>query len=148
MEAGKEFTENAKELILPNDYDDPDEILPESPCRMTRYDAFQMFKHAIACYTACVSESANKINKLTLLNCTWAIKHPEKLEEKHRLRYIKEEECELAEFTQFKQLMEPVKALFANKGVDFDIVFCKWDDFISLMDKSKVELDYLSRYEL
>lgn len=147
-ESGKVFTEIAKALILPNDYDDPDEVLPESPCRMTRYDAFQMFKHAVACYTACVLESPYKINKLTLLNCAWTICNPNKLEDKHCIRYAKEEACELAEFAQFKQIMEPVKSIFANNGIEFDIVFCNWKDFISLMDKDADELRYLCRYEI
>lgn len=148
VNAGKVFVTIAKELILPNDYDDPDEIKPESPCRMTRYDAFQMFKHAVACYTACVSEEARKIKKLTLVNCAWTLSTPEVLEPKHKERYLREEECELAEFEQFKEIMAPVKSLFAAMDVDFDICFYNFNDFLALLDKTSDELEYLRRYTL
>jgi len=147
-DVGKVFADIAKELILQNDYTDPDAIQEEYPCRMTRYDAFQMFKHTVACYSACVSEETRKIKKLTLVNCAWTLSIPEVLEQKHCERYLREEECERREFEDFKHIMQPVKKLFADIGVDFDICFYSFNDFLLLMEKDNDELNYLRRYTL
>lgn len=147
-EAGKVFVAIAKELALQNDYDDPDVIPEESPCRMTRYDAFQMFKHTVACYSACASAEPRTIKKLTLVNCAWTLSIPEALEHKHCERYQREEECEHREFKEFKQVMQPVKKLFADIGVDFDICFYSFNDFLSLLEKDTDELNYLRRYTM
>ena len=146
--AGKVFTAIANELILQNDYDDSDVIREEAPCRMTRYDAFQMFKHTVACYSACAFEEVRKIKKLTLVNCVWTLSIPEVLEQKHCERYLQEEACEHREFEDFKQIMQPVKKLFADIGVDFDICFYSFSDFLALMEKDADELNYLRRYTL
>lgn len=140
------FIPIAKELILYNDYEDPNDVKEEYPCRMTRYDAFQMFKHALACYSACLGEESRKIKKMTLVNCIWTLPVPERLSSEHYDRYIKEEDCEHTEFKEFKELMKPVKSLFAESGVDFDIEFYTFKDFLSLLDKTESELNYLKRY--
>ena len=140
------FIPIAKELILYNDYEDSDVVKEEYPCRMTRYDAFQMFKHTVACYSASLGEESRKIKKLTLVNCVWTLPVPERLSSKNYDRYIKEESCEHAEFNEFARLMQPVKSLFADWGVDFDIQFYTFKSFLSLLDKTKSELDYLKRY--
>ena len=145
-EAGEVFVAIAKELILKNDYDDADILQSEYPCRMTRYDAFQMFKHTVACYSACAYKEQRKIEKLTLVNCAWTLSDPQRLEPKYRERYLREEECELYEFDDFKQIMQPAKTLFADLGVDFDIQFYALNDFLALLDKDAEELDYLRRY--
>ena len=147
-EVGKVFVAIAKELILQNDYDAPDVIREEYSCRMTRYDAFQMFKHTVACYTACASEEPREIKRLTLVNCAWTISIPEVLEQKHCERYLREEECEYREFEDFKHIMQPVKKLFADIGVDFDICFYSFNDFLALLEKDRDELNYLRRYTL
>lgn len=115
---------------------------------MTRYDAFQMFKHIVACYSACTSEESRKIKKLTLVNCAWTLSIPEVLEQKYCERYLHEEACEYREFEEFKHSMQPVKKLFADIGVDFDICFYSVNDFLALMEKNEDELNYLRRYTL
>jgi len=133
-------------LILYNDYEEPEDFKEEYPCRMTRYDAFQMFKHTVACYSACLGEESRKIKKLTLVNCVWTLPVPERLSSKNYDRYIKEESCEHAEFNEFVRLMQPVKSLFADLDVDFDIKFYTFKDFLALLDKTESELNYLKRY--
>lgn len=138
------FVPIAKKLIQYNDCD-ADE-LNEYPCRFSRYDAFQMFKHALACYSACMGEEPRKIKKLTLVNCVWTLPVPDRLSSKCRDRYIKDESCEHAEFTEFIHFMQPAKKLFADICVDFDIKFYAFKDFLSLFEKSADELNYLRRY--
>jgi len=145
-EAGKVFTAVAKELILHNDYDDPEVEQIGYPCICTRYDAFQMFKHAVACYTACVKEEEREIRKLTLVNCAWMLTRKDLLEPDLRERYDREEQAELDEFDQFRKIMEPVKELFAAKGIQFEIWFYPFAEFLQMFDKTAEELYYLSRY--
>ena len=147
-DVGKVFVAIAKELILQSDYSDPDVIQDEYPCRMTRYDAFQMFKHIVACESACSSEESRKIKKLTVVNCAWTLAIPEVLEQKYCERYLHEEACEYREFEEFKHIMQPVKKLFADIGVDFDICFYSVNDFLALMEKNEDELNYLRRYTI
>ena len=144
-EAGRVFVDIAKELILETDYENPDEV-EAACCRMTRYDAFQMFKHTVACYSACAFQEKRKIKKLTLVNCAWTLSKPELLEEKYRERYLREEECERYEFEEFKKSMAPVKKLFADIGVDFDICFYSVQELLSLLEKDTEERNYLRRY--
>lgn len=131
--SSKIFVDIANKLLLQN---------------ITKYDAFQMFKHTVACYTACASKKTEKISKLTLVNCVWTLSTPEKLEPKYRNRYIEEEKCELKEFEVFRQIMRPVIKLFEDIGVDFDIRFYTFNEFLSLLDKSNDEKQYLRRYTL
>ena len=145
-EAGNVFVEVAKDLVLYNDYEDPETKKETYPGRLPRYDAFQMFKHAVACYTACVKEEPRAIKKLTLVNCVWTFQNPEQLSLKYQERYLKEEEAEREEFEQFKSEMEPVKTLFATKGIEFDIKFYTFKEFLKLFTKTEEELKYLVRY--
>ncbi|MBQ3054175.1 MAG: hypothetical protein IJC89_04645 [Clostridia bacterium] len=140
------FIPIAKELILYNDYDDPDDVKEEYPCRMTRYDAFQMFKHTVACYSACAGEESRSIKKLTLINCVWTLPVPDRLSPNAYARYIREENCEHTEFNEFMNVMQPVKTLFSDLNVDFDIKFYTFNDFLSLLKKTDNELNYLKRY--
>lgn len=142
-EAGKAFVQVANELIE-NGANIAE--LEKFPCKMTRYDAFQMFKHAVACYTACAGEEAREIKKLTLVNCVWTLPMPKKHSSVDSDRYISEESCEHTEFDEFVRLMQPVKSLFAGLKVDFDIQFYAFKDFLSLLDKTESELNYLKRY--
>lgn len=146
--AGKVFTEVAKELILHNDYEDPETEKNEYPSVTSRYDAFQMFKHTVACYTAIVQEEPREIEKLTLVNCAWTLSDPNQLEQKLKERYIREEWAELEEFDQFRKVMGPVKELFRSKGVQFEICFYTFAEFLRLFDKTQDELNYLRRYTL
>ena len=146
--AGQIFASIAQKLIKDAKNYNPDINHQEYPCPMTRYDTFQMFKHAVACYTACTLEDTRKITKLTLVNCVWTLSNPILLEEKHREKYLKGERCEIEEFDDFRQQMQPAISLFSSKGVDFDICFCRFNDFLELMEKSVEELNYLRRYTL
>lgn len=140
-EAGEVFAAAAKKLI---DYEKPRK-LSMYPGRFIRYDAFQMFKHAAACYNACFFEEERKIKKLTLLNCVWNVP-ADVLGEKYYSRYVRHKQCELGEFNEFCDIMNPVKELFRDKGVDFNIEFCWLNDFIATLEKSQDELEYLKRY--
>lgn len=120
----------------------------EYPCRMKNYDAFQMFKHTAACYNACMHEEPGRIKKLTLVNCVWTLPDVSLLSEEYREKYIAAEKAERDEFEQFKKTMEEegVKKLFLDKGVDFDICFYTFSEFLGLFNKTENELDYLKRY--
>ena len=145
-EAGKVFVQIARELILWNDYDAQEKVCENYPCRMARYDAFQMFKHTIALYNACSKNEQRKIRKLTLVNCVWTLPDPNTLSKAHRDRYRFEEKCERYEFDEFRGAMRPVKKLFTDVGVDFEIEFYTFGEFLSLIKKSEEEQRYLRRY--
>lgn len=145
-EAGRVFTAVARELLRPEDQNAA--AADSFPCRMLRYDAFQMFKHAVACYTACLSEEKRKIRKLTLVNCIWTLPVPEVLEYRHCQRYRQDEACERREFEDFRQVMQPVVKLFGDSGVDFEICLYSFGEFLALMKKKPDEVAYLRRYTL
>lgn len=145
-EAGDVFVEIAEELILHNDYEDPDVKKTDYPGRFLRYDAFQMFKHAVACYTACVKEEPREIKKLTLINCIWTLNDVHRLPEDSQKRYHREENEEIEDFEQFKKIMAPIKGLYAARGIDFDIYFYTFADFLALFNKTQEEMNYLERY--
>lgn len=147
-EAGKVFSSVAKALILHNDYEDPEAEKLEYPAMTSRYDAFQMFKHAVACYTAIAKEESREIKKLTLVNCAWMITNADLLDTELKERYIREKKEELYGFGQFKEIMEPVKSLFSKKNVQFDMKFYSYAEFLGLFDKTDEELSYLRRYTL
>ena len=147
-EAGRVFSAIAKELILYNDYEDPEMEKAEYPGICSRYDAFQMFKHTAACYTACMKEEPRKIRKLTLVNCAWTITRKDLLEAELQKRYNDEEDIELHEFDRFIKIMEPVKELFASRGVQFEIWFYPFAEFLQIFDKMDEERYYLRRYTL
>lgn len=147
-EAGKTFVEIAEELILWNDYDAGEETCDVYPCRMTRYDAFQMFKHTIALYNACSQSEHEKIRKLTLANCVWMLPDPRALSTKHCQRYQDEETAEHKEFQIFKEIMNPANRLFSDIDVDFGIEFYTFNEFLSMLKKEAAELAYLKRYTL
>lgn len=146
-DAGEVFVSVAESLIANSDYDE--DILKsqnEYAPFTSRYDSFQMFKHTVACYTACVEEEKRKIKKLTLLNCVWDGLDDSVVSDKSRDRYNLANRTEQAEFGQFRDCMEPVKKLFAEIGVEFNVVYYSVDDFIAIMEKTDDELKYLNRY--
>lgn len=145
-ESGKVFVQTARDLILWNDYDVQEENPENYPCRMARYDAFQMFKHTIALYNACSQIEQRKIRKLTLANCVWALPEPNVLSTEYKERYRFEEKCERYEFDEFREAMQPVKKLFADAGVDFEIEFYTFGEFLSQLKKNEEERRYLRRY--
>lgn len=127
-EDGEKFVEVARKLI------DADK-----KGLFNRYDAFQMFKHAVACYNACCSGKITGIKKLTLLNCVWTL--PDKYQEKN--------DKEKAEFEVFYNIVnKDIAELFAgfNPKIKFAIEFVTVKDFISRLEKTPKELNYLKRY--
>jgi len=137
---------NGGEHILNIELTADAEELKEYTSRFHHYDAFQMFKHTVACYTACMVEEPRPIKKLTLVNCIWTLPNSDLLDEKFRERYICDERAEVEEFKQFKTAMAPIKQLFADEGIDFNICFYTFTDFLQLFKKTPAELDYLRRY--
>lgn len=141
--AGKVFVDVAKQLIV-------------QQCHNSKgysgiseqYDALQMYKHAVACYTACVSEEPRKIRKLTLVNCVWELPCYDKLTPDQRIAYLSKAECEIDEFKRFKKVMDPINKVFSKIGVDFNICFYSFKDFLDLFNKTPEELEYLKRYTM
>ncbi len=117
---------------------------------MKRYDAFQMFKHTIACYNAAISLSEEKriFNKLTLVNCVWTPCEEKIAGKEVSKKYLERKLEEHKEFEQFKEIMEDVKPLFADVNVDFEICFYTVDEFLNMLKKNPEELDALHRYIL
>lgn len=143
LEFGKTMAALAKELIRADTRDVPMEAYP---CGMGRYDAFQMFKHVSACYTACMNKEHGEIKKITLVNCAWTLQDSSALSPKFRGRYLGEEKQEREEFCEFRHIMEPVKHHFADIGIDFDIRFYSFADLLAMVSKTPAELAYLERY--
>lgn len=140
---GKIMAALAKELIKD---DSRGMNLKAYPCRMERYDAFQMFKHVSACYTACLDDNPGRIEKLTLVNCAWTLQHPSALSPESLKEYLCNEKQEKDEFDMFSKIMEPVKTHFTDIGVNFDIRFYTFSDFLAILKKTPEELAYLERY--
>jgi len=112
-----------------------------------RYDVFQMFKHALACYNACRFVEKRDIKKLTLVNCVWTLDETDKLSKSALYNYKKKEKEEREEFDEFEGKIEPIKALFKKVGVDeFNVRFCEFSDFVRIFNKTDDELNYLKRY--
>lgn len=142
---GKAMVPLAYELMK---YEYPLPVREDYPCGMEHYDAFQMFKHVCACYNACKTKNPGEIRKLTLVNCVWTLSDPTILSEKSYNKYMSALEMEYMEFNKFKRTMTSIKECFSDINVDFDICFCTFNDFLSMMSKSTEELNYLRRYTL
>lgn len=117
-------------------------------CRLEKYDAFQMFRHTVACYRACFDKTKEerKIDKLTLVNCIWTFPESAKIDEDIWNRHCYDFDIIKSKFGEFKDKMQPVINLFKEGKVDFNIVLCEFKDFLALLEKDKEELDYLRRY--
>ena len=146
-ESGKIFSDLAREMIP---YEFAITERSEYPSKMERYDAFQMFKHTVACYNACklanTPDSVQKIKKLTLVNCVWTFFDPTVLSAASRTEYDHALREEYQGFEQFKSVMRSAKQLFASIGVDFEIRFFTFSELLGLLKKSTKELLYLRRY--
>lgn len=147
-DAGRVFVSVAQNLIQQSEGELLRNEKGEYLSSTCRYDAFQMFKHAVGCYTACVLEEPREIKKLTLVNCVWILPNSNILKAKFQGKYGVEKETELAEFEQCKKIMNPIKDLFACKNIDFDICFYTFSEFLQLFKKTDAELQYLRRYTL
>lgn len=145
-EAGKVFVSIARNLIGNTDYDFDTESA-DYPSFTVRYDAFQMFKHTVACYTACVSEEKRPVKKLTLLNIIWDLARSEELPSDESMRIYDEiAATERFELDLFFRRMEPVKKLFEDIGVKFEFKAIKMSDIPVLFEYDDDELKYLKRY--
>ena len=150
--AGNTFKKIAAKYLIEN-YDETLD-LEEYSCKYDRYDAFQMFKHAIACYTDCATEEEKRpIKKLTLLNCIWTLSNPDKLSDKASEEYAKRKKEEMDNAKKFAKLMNEnseLKNLFNEEGikVEFSVEFCEFGNLLSRLDKTEDELSYLKRYTL
>jgi hypothetical protein len=116
--------------------------------KIKKYDAFQIFKHTVACYRACFDKEAEPriIKKLTLVNCMWTLPTSKIPEIKDK--YCANKKEVQGEFETFYNYMREVKSLFKriDKDFEFDIILCSFNDFLALLEKDKEELDYLRRY--
>ena len=136
---GDVFVSVANKLTAGKDWKENKNGYKEARVHFDRYDAAQMFKHAAACYAACLNGCKEKdprpIKTLTLLNCVWTIPDLNKAWE--------EEE---KEFNQFKQEMQPIIDLFKKSGITFVIKFLSFSEFLKMLKKTDEELRYLRRY--
>ncbi len=146
IDAGEAFVSVAKKLIDPAAFAPDAQPQAEYESLLHHYDAFQMFKHAVACYTACMREEPRSLKKLTLINCIWTLPNADLLENPFRTQYTNDERAERDEFTKFQKAMEPVRQLFLSNGIDFNICLYTFNDFLQLFNKTTAELDYLRRY--
>ncbi|MGI6700719.1 MAG: hypothetical protein ACOX6G_10485 [Christensenellales bacterium] len=147
---GRVFCQIANQLISKSvpTYSKSGDKIVEYTSNLTKFDAFQMFKHAIACYSSCSArkEESQKIKKLTLINCMWTL--PTSKIPEFKEKYCANKKEVQGEFETFYNYMREVKSLFKriDKDFEFDIILCSFNDFLALLEKDKEELDYLRRY--
>ncbi len=138
------FIEVAKSLIDQNN----DKMAEKEYVPITaQYDAFQMFKHTLACYNACRNGEI-KTDKLTLLNVVWEMEDLSSLSDKTAEKYKKLLENEHNEFDVFYSKIAPIKELFKTIGVKFDICYYSVSKFLSISKLSNKHKNYLTRYEI
>lgn len=113
--------------------------------KLHRYDAFQMFKHTLACYNECKRPSTS-IKKLTLINCVWEIPCSLELTETTKEKYEMAVKEEHDQYQLFYSAMQPLKAVFQSINVDFDICYYSVMDFVNILEISKTHKEYLKRY--
>ncbi|MGN0077198.1 MAG: hypothetical protein ACI36V_00235 [Coriobacteriales bacterium] len=110
----------------------------------SRYDAAQMFRHAVALLNALEHGGLGDVARLILLNCIWEPSDPDRFSCADVLRQMIAEEH--AGFELFCEVMEPVAALFARRGVALEIMRCTPLELAACLDKTAGELAYLQRY--
>ena len=142
------FIDAAKNIIAPpSDYEDTQEgiSIAQYASALRQYDAFQMLKHALACYNAC-QEQTIPIKKLTLINCVWELPNSNILQLNNRIRYEAQLALEHNEFADFYIAMQPVFNLFQKSNIAFDIRYYNLFDFMRTMSLSDAKKQYLKRY--
>ncbi len=127
----------------PNTYKNP--VSDMFSCRFNHYDAFQMIKHCLALYNAC-NNGDLKCKKLTLLNCVWELPTTCSLSAELQKKYTDALNAEHKGFKDFYSSITPIKELFAECGINFDIVYQNAIDFIGSLDLDDIHKDYLKRY--
>lgn len=143
--AGEVFADTAKKLIGSPVYKDGKVI--EYSSNFQGYDAFQMFKHAVALYRMCMEKELD-VRKLTLLNCAWTLSSPDVIRDADaRGKYASAWNTEIHEFDRFTTQMRPIKELFRSElGIDFEIEMCTFRELLGMLEKDPEELAYLERY--
>lgn len=109
-----------------------------------RYDACQMYKHALGIYNY-VRQNELKGKKVTLLNCVW-IMDADLKDEKSALQYKQIEDEEYSGFVKFKDCMFNVINAFSKLGIDFSIKFVTVKEFVELLDIPEEKKNWLNRY--
>lgn len=146
--AAAAFIEAAKNIIaLPSDYEDTQEVtlITQYASAFRQYDAFQMLKHALACYNTC-QEQIIPIKKLTLMNCVWELPNSNILQLNSRKRYEMQLALEHSEFDAFYTAMQPVFKLFQEANIAFAVRYYNLFDFMGAMNLSDAKKQYLKRY--
>lgn len=138
--AATAFIEAAKNIIDPQVT-----AVTQYVSAFRRYDAFQMIKHALACYNAC-QEQISSIKKLTLINCVWEFPDINVLKLNNRMHYKMQLLQEHQEFDVFYVAIQPIILLFWEAGIVFDIRYYSLSDFMKTMSLSDNTKQYLKRY--
>ena len=143
--AGEVFADTAKKFIGSPVYKNGKVI--EYSSNFQGYDAFQMFKHAVALYRMCMEKELD-VRKLTLLNCAWTLSSSDVIRSADsRWKYASAWNTEIHEFDRFTTQMRPIKELFRSElGVDFEIRMCTFAELLGMLEKEPEELAYLERY--
>lgn len=120
-------------------------ILNASPA-FACYDFAQMFKHALALYNATRSGMV-ATNKLVLLNCVWEPPESYDLSTEAAKWVAQQTRQEHAEFHEFKQIMQPIEALFAHElRAKFRIEYLPASELIDKLIYPEDERMRLMRY--
>lgn len=120
----------------------------------SRYDAFQMMKHALGIYNSLYAAKVDSDNPLsmvkdvTLLNCVWEVTDPKSLGD-HEQTYQEMVAEEHGEYEKFKVIFQEIVQLFKDElKVNLNLVYMNHNEFIGMLVKSPQERDYLKRYEV
>lgn len=90
----------------------------------------------------------NEYNKVRLINCVWKIDNHLNLRKHASDTYMKRYSKILSELEDFKTKIQPIILLFAERNIDFDMIFMSFDKILNIIEKSNEELAYLERYFL
>ena len=115
--------------------------------RFLRYDWAQMFKHTVAVMNEMLDRRCGeRINTLVLLNVVWEPIRPT-INQTMVERYCEKLSQEHGEFVRFKEIMEPVEALFMDLcDVDFRIEYRNAFEFAHMIQRDDAEWHKLDRY--
>ncbi len=115
---------------------------------LKQYDGVQMFKHMLGVYNHVFhNEKFNaRPETVFLVNCVWELESEAFLSEGARKEYLKKLALEHDEFEKFYQATKPVRDLFKEKGVIFDIRYITFSEMLDILEKSEKERKWLERY--
>lgn len=109
-----------------------------------RYDACQMFRHALGIYNY-ARKNELKGKKITLLNCVWFLNDSlgdEKLDQQYKQIELEERN----EFNKFVECMFNSINAFSKIGIDFSIKLITEKDFEAILDLPDEKIKWLKRY--